>query len=60
MLTRTHERTRGTSSHRQALLSAMSVYLTAPFFRRWSDWIGDRGGRAPGGGPYRIFTSRPY
>jgi len=39
MFTRTHEHTRGLSSHRQALLSAMSVYLTAPFFRRWIGWI---------------------
>jgi len=38
MSARTHERTRGTSSHRQALLSAMSVYLTAPFFSELDSW----------------------
>jgi hypothetical protein len=59
MSTRTHERTRGTSSHRQALLSAMRVYLTAPFFRKWKDWIGARGGRGAGDGPCRISISRP-
>lgn len=57
MFTRIHERTRGTSSHRQALLWAMSVYLTAPFFHRWIDWISDRG--EPGGGHCPISTLPP-
>ena len=59
MFTRTHEHTRGLSSHRQALLSAMSVYLTAPFFRRWIGWISDRGGNAPRGGHCSTSTLRP-
>jgi len=60
MNTRGGEHRKGSFSYRQALVSAMRVYLTAPFFRHWSGWIGDRGGRGPGGGPCCIFTSQPY
>jgi hypothetical protein len=35
MNTRKDERTGGTSTYRQALRSAMSAFLTAPFFRPW-------------------------
>ena len=33
MFTRGYERTRGTPSYREALLSAMRVYLAVPLFR---------------------------
>lgn len=38
MNTRGGEHNRSTSTYRQALCSAMSQVLTAPFFRRWRGW----------------------
>ena len=38
MLTHGGDRTQSTSTYRQARRSAMSVYLTAPFFRRLRRW----------------------
>lgn len=45
MLTRIYEHTQSTFTYRQALRQAMSSYLTAPFFRRWLNWIGNRAAR---------------
>lgn len=59
MSTRKPEHNRSMSTDRQSLLSAMRVYLTAPFFRRWKDWIGGRGEPGPGDGLYRISTLPP-
>ena len=59
MSTRYHEGNWCTPSHRQALLSAMRIYLTAPFFLPWRDWIDGLGGTEPGGGLCLTSTSRP-
>jgi len=59
MSARRIEPNHGTSSYRQALVSAMSLYLTAPFFRLWRGWMGDRGVAVGSDGLYPICTSRP-
>jgi hypothetical protein len=49
MFTRGGERTQRTFRYRQALCSAMRVYLTAPFFRRWCVAMPYRGIGGPDG-----------
>lgn len=58
MSARESNRTQGTSTYRQALRSAMSVYLTAPFFGSWNLWILDHDVRAPHVGRPRTCSTK--
>lgn len=53
MFTRTYGRTPGTpKTYRHALRSAMSLYLTAPFFRHGRRWRIGRDGPVQRGGRF--------